>query len=82
MLEGVLQSRVIRIQRIRFCSSIESVDPIRKSLRRLRTLRRRKYQIEGPNALWLVFFHPSFHYRVYFQVRFLSTKRFEKSLYP
>ena len=37
---------------------------------------------ERTNALWLGFFHPSFYYRVYFQKRFLSTKRFKKSLYP
>ena len=64
------------------CNHVERVDPTGKVLRRLRTLRRRKCQVEGPNALWLVFFHPSFHYRVYFQIRFLSTKRFKKSLYP
>ena len=81
-LQGALQSRGIRIQRRRLSSSVESVDPIGKVLRRLRTLRRRKYQVEEPNALWLVFFHPSFHYRVYFQIRFSSTKRFKKSLYP
>ena len=63
-LQGALQSRGIRIQRRRLSSSVERVDPIGKVLRRLRTLRRRKYQVEEPNALWLVFFHPSFHYRV------------------
>ena len=82
MLQGTLQSRGILIRWRRLRSSIERVDPIGKVLRRLRTLRRRKYQVEGPNALWLVFFHPSFHYRVYFQIRFSSTKRFKKSLYP
>ena len=51
MLQGALQSRGIRIQRRRLRSSIERVDPIGKVLRRLQTLRRRKYQIEGPNAL-------------------------------
>ena len=66
MLQGALQSRGIRIQRRRLRSSIEKIDPIGKVLRRLRMLSRRKYQVEGPNALWLVFFHPSFHYRVYF----------------
>ena len=59
---------------------MERVDPTGKVLRRLQTLRRRKCQVEGPNALWLVFFHPSLHYRVYFQIRFFSTKRFKKSL--
>ena len=78
MLQG---ARDIGIQRRRLRSSIGRVEPIGKVLRRLRTLRRRKYQVEGPNALWLVFFHPSFHYRVYFQIRFLSTKHFKKNLY-
>ena len=81
MFQGALQSRDIRIQWRRLRSSIERIGPIGKTLRRLRTLRRRKYEVEGPNALWLVFFHPTFHYRVYFQIRFLSTKRFKKSLY-
>ena len=81
MLQGALQSRGIRTQRRRLRFSIERVDPIGKVLRRLRTLRRRKHLVEGSNALWLVFFHPSFHYSVYFQIHFLSTKRFKKSLY-
>ena len=82
MPQGALQSRGARIQQRRLRSSIERVDPTGKVLQYLRTLRRRKYQVEGPNVLWLVFFDPSFHYRVYFQIRFLSTKRFKKSLYP
>ena len=82
MLQGAVQSRGIRIQRRRLRSSIERIDLIGNVLRRLRMLSRRKYQVQGPNALWLVFFHPSFHYRIYFQIRFLSTKRFKKSLYP
>ena len=57
------------------CNHVERTDPTRNVLRRLQTLRRRKCQVEGPNALWLVFFHPIFHDRVYFQVRFFSTKR-------
>ena len=82
MFQGPLQSRGIRIQQRRLHSSIERVDPIVKVLRRLQTLSRRKYQVEGSNVLWLVFFHPIFHYRVYFRIRFLSTKRFKKSFYP
>ena len=82
MPQGALQSRGVRIQWRSLRSSIERVDPTGKVLQHLRTLRRRKYQVEGPNVLWLVFFHPSFHYRIYFQIRFLSTKRFKKSLYP
>ena len=70
MLQGTLQSRGIPIQQGHLRSYIETVDATGKFLRRLRTLRRRKYQVEEPNALWLVFFHPSFHYRVYFQIRF------------
>ena len=68
-------------QRRSFRSSTERVDPIGKVLQRLRTLHRRKYPVEGPNDLLLVFFHHSFHYRVYFQIRVFSTKRFKKSLY-
>ena len=60
MLQEALQSRGIRIQRRRLRSSGERFEPIGKVLRCLRTLRRRKYQVERPNALWLVFFHPSF----------------------
>ena len=82
MPQGALQSRSVRIQWRSLRSSIERVDPTGKVLQHLRTLRRRMYQVEGPNVLWLVFFHPSFHYRIYFQIRFLSTKRFKKSLYP
>ena len=52
------------------CSSIERVGPIGIVLQRLRRLHRRKCLVKGPNALWLVFCHPSFHYRVYFQIRF------------
>ena len=52
MLQGTLQSRGILIRWRRLRSSIERVDPIGKVLRRLRTLRRRKYQVEGPNTLW------------------------------
>ena len=81
ILQGALQSRGIRIRRRHLRSSIERVDPNGIVLRRLQSLHRRKYQVEGPNTLWLVFLHPSFHYRVYFQIRFLSTKRFKKSLY-
>ena len=76
MLQGALQSRGIRIQRRRLRSSIERVDPIGKVLGRLQTLRRKKHQVERPNTLWLAFFHPIFHYRVYFQLRFFFYKTF------
>ena len=65
MLQGVLQSRGIRIQWRRLRSFIERVDPIGNVLRRLQTLRKRKYQVEGPDASWLVFFYPSFHFSFY-----------------
>ena len=62
MLQGALQSRGIRIQWRHLRSSIERFDPIGNVLRRLQTICRRKYQVEGSNALWLVFIHPSFHF--------------------
>ena len=49
MLLGALKSRGIRVQRRRLRSSIERVDLIGKVLRRLRTLKRRQYQVEGPS---------------------------------
>ena len=61
MLQGALQSPGIRIQLRRLHSPIERGHHVGKVLRRLRKLCRRKYQVEGPNALWLVSFHPSFH---------------------
>ena len=52
MLVGALLSRGITVQRGMLRKSIEHVDPVGKVLRRLRTLRRRAYNVSTPNALW------------------------------
>ena len=51
MLAGALLSRGITVQREMLHKSIERVDPVGKVLRRLRTLRRRAYNVSTPNAL-------------------------------
>ena len=45
MLQGDLESRRIQIQQRRLRSSVERFEPNGKVLRRLRTLRERKYQV-------------------------------------
>ena len=52
MLVGALLSHGITVQREMLRKSIERVDPVGKVLRRLRTLRRRAYNLFTPNALW------------------------------
>ena len=52
MLVGALLSRGIIVQRKMLRKAIERVDPAGKVLRRLRTLRRRAYNVSTPNALW------------------------------
>ena len=52
MLVGALLSRGIRVQREMLRKLIERVDPVRKVIRCLRTLRRRAYNVSAPNALW------------------------------
>ena len=52
MLVGAVLSRGITVQREMSRKSIERVDPVGKVLRRLRTLRRRAYNVSTPNALW------------------------------
>ena len=52
MLVGALLSHGITVQREMLRKSIERVDPVGKVLRRLRTLRRRAYNVSTPNALW------------------------------
>ena len=52
MLAGTLLSRGITVQRKMLRKSIERVDPVGNVLRRLRTLRRRAYNVSTPNALW------------------------------
>ena len=52
MLVGALLSHEITAQKEMLRKSIERVDPVGKVLRRLRTLRRRAYNVSTPNALW------------------------------
>ena len=52
LLSGALRARGIRIQRRRMRESVSRVDPLGKVLRRLRNLKRRRYCVEGANALW------------------------------
>lgn len=49
---GSLRSRSIRIQRWRVRQSLHEIDPIGKSLRRRRAVRRRIYSVQTPNQLW------------------------------
>ena len=53
MLVGALLSRGITVQGEMWLKSLEHVGPVWKVLRRLRTLRRRAYNVSTPNALWL-----------------------------
>ena len=52
MLVTALLCCVITVQREMLRKLIERVEPIEKVLRRLRTLRRRAYNVSTPNALW------------------------------
>lgn len=52
---GSLRSRHIRIQRWRVRQSLQEIDPIGRSLRRRRAVRRRIYSVRTPNQLWYVF---------------------------
>ena len=52
MLVGALLSRGITVLRKILRKSIERVDPVGKVFWRLRTLRRRAYNVSTPNALW------------------------------
>ncbi|KAI7790238.1 hypothetical protein IRJ41_020987, partial [Triplophysa rosa] len=49
---GSLRSRHIRIQRWRVRQSLQEIDPIGRSLRRRRAVRRRIYSVKTPNQLW------------------------------
>ena len=49
---GCLISRGIRVQHFRVRESQCRVDPAGSMLRRLRTLRRRRYSVQGPQHLW------------------------------
>ncbi|MEQ2297927.1 hypothetical protein AMECASPLE_039722 [Ameca splendens] len=49
---GSLASREIRVQRWRVRQCLQEVDPIGRSFRRRRTIRRRAYNVQTPNQLW------------------------------
>ena len=52
MLIGYLRSRNIHIPRSRIRNSIHRIDPHGIELRKLTTIRRRTYHVEGPNYVW------------------------------
>ncbi|KAL2089875.1 hypothetical protein ACEWY4_014563 [Coilia grayii] len=51
-VHGSLRARGIHIQRWRVRISLQEIDPIGRSFRRRRTIRRRIYSVSGPNMLW------------------------------
>lgn len=51
-VHGSLRSRGLRIQRWRVRHSLQEIDPIGRSFRRRRTIRRRIYSVPSPNLLW------------------------------
>jgi len=51
-MQGHLLARGIRVQQRRIRESQRRVDPEGSVLRRLRTINRRSYQVNGPLALW------------------------------
>lgn len=52
ILIGYLRSRNIHIPRSRIRNSIHRIDPHGIELRKLTTIRRRTYHVEGPNHVW------------------------------
>ena len=52
MLIGALRARRLKVQRWKIRESIARVDPVGRSLRKLSIMRRRKYNVKCPNALW------------------------------
>ena len=52
MIQGILHSRGIRIQRWRVRDTIHEVDPINTPLRWKPRIQRRPYSVAGSNALW------------------------------
>lgn len=51
-VQGYLTSRGIRVQRQRLRNSLQRCDPHRQELRRLTCIRRRRYRVPSPLALW------------------------------
>ena len=56
---GYLKSRGIRIQQRRIMKSLVRIDPINSSIRWAVMIRRRKYNVPGPNSLWHIDGHHS-----------------------
>lgn len=52
VIRGCLRSRGINVQRERVRQSLRRVDPTGVELRARRVLRRRRYHVDSPNALW------------------------------
>ena len=51
MIHGALQARQMHIPRRRISESLMRIDPVRRVFGR-QFVRRRKYQVPGPNSLW------------------------------
>ena len=51
-MQGHLLARGVRVQQHRVRESQRRVDPCGSIMRRLRTINRRQYQVNGPGALW------------------------------
>ena len=51
-IRGALQSRGVRVQRVRIRESIFRVDPIGRAIRRRRPIIRRSYNVTSSNHLW------------------------------
>ncbi|XP_052088233.1 uncharacterized protein LOC127734689 [Mytilus californianus] len=54
MVQGILKTEGIVLQRRRVAESLIRVDEAGVAIRWCRTIRRRSYQVSGPNALWHV----------------------------
>ena len=52
MMTGHLTTCGIIVPRARMRASIHRIDPINTAIRRSVTVRRRVYNVDGPNALW------------------------------
>ena len=54
LMIGSIRSRGLKVKRERIRDSIMRVDPIGRLLRRRQCIKRRTYNVAGPNYLWLV----------------------------
>ena len=51
---GFLRNRGLRVQRRRVIASARRVDRLGRALRERKAIKRRRYQVKRPNALWHV----------------------------